>query len=106
MHGDWKNPVKQGRLGQILISENFRNIIEKFSIKFVTGQTTDLRFNSFERVCGLQKFKSQSYGIIVNDKEHQISQYADDSSLTLDGYAKSLHAALDTLDFFAKLSCL
>lgn len=45
-------------------------------------------------------------GIIVNDKEHKISQYADDTSLTLDGSEKSLHAALDTLDYFSKISGL
>jgi exonuclease III len=45
-------------------------------------------------------------GIIVNDKEYKISQFADDTSLTLDGSEKSLHAALDTLDYFGKLSGL
>ena len=43
-------------------------------------------------------------GIIINDKEHKISQYADDTSLTLDGSAKSLHSALDTLERYANFS--
>lgn len=37
-------------------------------------------------------------GIFVNDKEHKISQYADDTLLTLDGSPISLFAALDNLD--------
>lgn len=35
-------------------------------------------------------------GIIVNGNEHKISQYADDTSLILDGSPMSLFAALDT----------
>ena len=35
-----------------------------------------------------------------------ISQYANDTSLTLDGSPNSLFAALDTLDFFSKFSGL
>ena len=34
------------------------------------------------------------------NKEHKISQYADDTSLTLNGSPSSLFAALDTLNFF------
>ena len=34
------------------------------------------------------------------NKEHKISQYANDTSLTLDGSPSSLFAALDTLNFF------
>lgn len=45
-------------------------------------------------------------GIFVNDKEHKISQYADDTLLTLDGSPSSLFAALDNLDFFSKFSGL
>ena len=29
-------------------------------------------------------------GIVINDKDHKISQYADDTSLTLDGSSESL----------------
>lgn len=42
-------------------------------------------------------------GIFVNNKEHNISQYADDTLLTLDGSPISLFAALDNLDFFLKI---
>ena len=42
-------------------------------------------------------------GIVINDKEHKLSQYADDTSLALDGTSKSLFAALDTIDFFFKI---
>ena len=45
-------------------------------------------------------------GIVIHDKEHKLSQYADDTSLALDGTPKSLFAALDTIDFFSKLSGL
>ena len=45
-------------------------------------------------------------GITIGDKEHKISQYADDTSLALDGSPKSLFSALDTLDFFSRLSGL
>ena len=34
-------------------------------------------------------------GIVINDKEHKISQYADDTSLTLDESYESLFAALE-----------
>jgi hypothetical protein len=45
-------------------------------------------------------------GIMMNDKEHKISQTADDTSLTLDGSAKSLYSALDTLERYTKYSGL
>ena len=38
--------------------------------------------------------------------DHKLSQYADDTSLILDGSEKSLNAALDELDWFAKISGL
>ena len=43
---------------------------------------------------------------MISDEEHKISQYADDTSLTLDGSSKSLFAALDTLNIFYELSGL
>ena len=45
-------------------------------------------------------------GIVVNNKEHKITQYADDTSLILDGSPDSLFNSLDTIDFFSKLSGL
>lgn len=45
-------------------------------------------------------------GICINDTEHKISQYADDTSLVLDGSPKSLFAALETIDFFHSFSGL
>lgn len=38
-------------------------------------------------------------GIFINDNEHKISQYADDTSLALDGSPESLFAALDMLQY-------
>ena len=47
------------------------------------------------------------WGIIVlNGHEYKFSHYADDTSLTLGGSEKSLYAALDTLEFYARLSGL
>ena len=45
-------------------------------------------------------------GIYVKNTEHKISQYADDTSLALDGSPKSLFAALDTIEFFSSFSGL
>ena len=45
-------------------------------------------------------------GIVINDKEHKISQYADDTSLTLDGSSESLFSALETIEFFSSFSGL
>lgn len=45
-------------------------------------------------------------GICINNTEHKISQYADDTSLVLDGSPKSLFAALDTIDFYSSFSGL
>ena len=45
-------------------------------------------------------------GISVNDEEIKISQYADDTTLILDGSRKSLLSALKMLDDFSKASGL
>ena len=38
-------------------------------------------------------------GIVINEmKEHKISQYADDTSLTLDGSPESFFAVLETIE--------
>lgn len=44
--------------------------------------------------------------ICINNTEHKISQYADDTSLVLDGSPKSLFAALDTIDYYSSFSGL
>ena len=36
-------------------------------------------------------------GIIIDDKEHKLSQYADNTLFLLDGTSKSLNATLDVL---------
>lgn len=43
---------------------------------------------------------------MFNGKEHKISQYADDTTLVLDGSSESLFAALDTIDLFSTFSGL
>ena len=45
-------------------------------------------------------------GIALRDKEYLISQYADDTSLTLDGTEKSLKTSLRVLKFYAEASGL
>jgi hypothetical protein len=40
-------------------------------------------------------------GICINGTEYKISQFADDTSLLLDGSEKSLHSALKMLEHFA-----
>ena len=45
-------------------------------------------------------------GISVNNQEVKISQYADDTTLILDGSLKSLSYSLDLLDGFGKFSGL
>ena len=45
-------------------------------------------------------------GIVLNDKEHKLSQYADDTLFLLDGTSKSLNATLNVLYEFAQFSGL
>ena len=45
-------------------------------------------------------------GVCVDNKEYLISQYADDTSITLDGSELSLRSTLKLLKFFAKVSGL
>ena len=45
-------------------------------------------------------------GITVNDKEFLASQYADDTTLILDGSEESLKTCLSILNFYAGTTCL
>ena len=45
-------------------------------------------------------------GIIINDKEHKLSQYADDTVFILDGKEKSLNETLNVLFEYSKFSGL
>ena len=45
-------------------------------------------------------------GITINEYEHVISQFADDTTLMLDGTQLSLQAALNTLEIFGSISGL
>ena len=45
-------------------------------------------------------------GIIINDKEHKLSQYADDTLFLLDGTSKSLNARLNVLYEYSQFSGL
>ena len=44
--------------------------------------------------------------IIINDNEHKLSQYADDTLFLLDGTSKSLNATLNVLYEYSQFSCL
>lgn len=59
-----------------------------------------------EILSALIKENNDIKGILIHGKEHKISQYADDTSLILDGSPNSLFTAFDTLEFFSKLSGL
>ena len=45
-------------------------------------------------------------GIVINDKEHKLSKYADDTLFLLDGTSKSQNAMLNVLYEFAQYSGL
>ena len=45
-------------------------------------------------------------GIVINDKEHKLSQYADDTLFLLDGTSQSLNATLNVLYEYAQFSGL
>ena len=45
-------------------------------------------------------------GVLIADKEYLFSQFADDTVLFLDGSAKSMRSAFNTLDLFARISGL
>ena len=52
------------------------------------------------------RFKNSLLTPLVNNKEIKLSQYADDTTLTLDGSKKSLVASLEMLDDFYEVSGL
>ena len=54
----------------------------------------------------LLKSNKNIKGIVINDKEQIISQFADDTTLILDGSQKSLISALETLEYYAQISGL
>ena len=45
-------------------------------------------------------------GIRIDGKEYKISQYADDTTLTLDGTTESLHSTMKVLKFYGSISGL
>ena len=45
-------------------------------------------------------------GIVINDKEFKLGQYADDTQLFLNGTEQSLRASIKTLEHFYKMSGL
>ena len=63
---------------------------------------------SYGSINTINVFKSNKYirGIRINNKEFKISQFADDTTLTLDGSQVSLQAALNTLETYGTYSGL
>ena len=55
--------------------------------------------------CLIRKNKNRT-GFKIANCECKISQYADDSTVIIDGSNKSLHQALNTLDAFERISGL
>ena len=51
-------------------------------------------------------FNCSINGITINGQQYKISQFADDTTLFLDGTKDSLEAALNTLEIFGSLSGL
>ena len=65
---------------------------------------------SFYSLCWVfrnnDKEKKNINGIIINNREHKLSQYADDTVFIIDGKSKSLNATLNVLFEYSKLSGL
>ena len=54
----------------------------------------------------LLEFEKKITGITIKEKEFKLSQFADDTTLFLDGSHNSLQAALNTIEIFGSFSCL
>ena len=59
-----------------------------------------------EVLCIMIRNNKNMNGIIINDKEHKLSQYADDTIFLLDGTSKSLNETLNVLSEFSRFSGL
>ena len=83
---------------------------EQFNVQQGCRQCDPVAFYLFilcaEILALLIKQNKDIKGILLNGDEYKLSQYADDTSLTLDDSEMSLYAALDTLEFYARLSGL
>ena len=45
-------------------------------------------------------------GIVLGSKEYKITQFADDTTIIMDGFRDSLEAALNTIEMFGSMSGL
>ena len=59
-----------------------------------------------EIIAILIKTNSQIVGITIDDKEFKLTQFADDTTIILDGIQDSLFAAVNTLEMFSNFSAL
>ena len=61
-------------------------------------------------LCGDPRYNDKEYkninGIIINEREHKLSQYADDTLFFFDGTSKSLNETLNVLSEFSNFSGL
>ena len=81
--------------------------LNHFPLSVVADKATHLLLTSF---CFVPKYflylsNRMIYikGIIIGELELKLSQYADDTTILLDGSEQSLDAALQTLSIFAKI---
>ena len=66
-----------------------------------------LSIHSFRRgTCQCNSPKKEIRGITAKDKEIKLSQYADDTTLILDGSEESLVESLKIIDYFGNISAL
>ena len=54
-----------------------------------------------EIICIMIRNNRTNNGIIINEKEHKLSEYADDTFFFLDGTSKSLNETLNVLSEFS-----
>ena len=59
-----------------------------------------------EILCLMVKFNMSVHGISIANKEFKLSQYANDTTIILDGTRDSLLAALNTIEIYGSMSGL
>jgi hypothetical protein len=63
-------------------------------------------FNMYWNIRHFSEKSREIKGITIDDTEYRLSQYADDTSLILDGSPAALDASLRLLQFYAEISGL
>ena len=81
------NHIEEENIPGLLLIVDFEKAFDSISWEFI-GKVLDIK------------------GLKIGDVEHILSQFADDTTIILDGSEQSLAAAIKTLESFAKLSNL